>query len=94
MRKRLTDVCVPRSSDRGALQQIVQSTNSKPTVAVWFKQDAVLALFLGIAMIFRQEGLSAFSSTKHTTLDILIADRDRLPETTDARLKYDSQPDQ
>jgi hypothetical protein len=45
-------------------------------------------------MIFRQEGLSAFSSTKHTTLDILIADRDRLPETTDARLKYDSQPDQ
>lgn len=49
------EVWVPRSSDRGALQQIVQPTNSKPTVAVWFKQDAVLSLFLGIAMIFRQE---------------------------------------
>ena len=48
------EVWVPRSSDRGALQQIVQPTNSKPAVAVWFKQDAVLALLLGIAVIFRQ----------------------------------------
>ncbi len=38
-----------------ALQQIVQATNTKPTVAVWLEQDEVLAVLFRMTVILRQK---------------------------------------